>query len=207
MAFDMESIKQILFKSGWWLLTGLIASIVAFTLFYVTKRIVGAGKQTAAAAATAPAAFDSRDTIAFNPVAGKVLDTASDMTVNAVLTGGMGPAVLMVYADWCVHCNIMMPVFEAAAARTGVPFVRIQGAAAPVTSQKQKIQGYPTILGVNKEGIVTRFQGVRNVDGLLAFVESLGGTVTQSAEAPAGSAAMPAPDGAAAPDTVVIVNE
>jgi thiol-disulfide isomerase/thioredoxin len=111
-------------KAAWWILTGIIAALIA--------------------------------------------------TVTFILEGGFGSAVVMVYADWCVHCRNMMPAFEAAAAKSNVPFVRIQGQTAPVTSSKHKVFGYPTVLGVKSNGEVVRFNESRTEENLLKFASELG---------------------------------
>jgi thiol-disulfide isomerase/thioredoxin len=172
----MTTLKKIASSAAWWALTFLIASLVAVTAFFLSKRaFVAMKKQNAEVVPPAPA-FDSRDVAAFEPVAGKVFETTSDVTVHAILSGGYGPAVVMIYAEWCVHCRNMMPAFEAAAARSSVPFVRIQGHSAPVTSQKHKVLGYPTVVGVTQQGSVLHFSDARTEDKLLDFAKTLSGT-------------------------------
>lgn len=165
----MTAIKKWAYKSGMWILTILISILVTLGAFHITKRIISWTQKTKAAQAAAPIQFDSRDTVSYSPVPQKVFDSVSDMTVNAVLSGGLGPAVVMIYADWCVHCKNMMPAFEEAASKSSVQFIRIQGNAAPVVAQKHKVMGYPTILGISDTNQVHRFNEQRTVDKLVEF--------------------------------------
>lgn len=164
---------SIIKKTGTWVLTIVIAALIGLITFFMTKRVFAMFQKKQANEAVVPAHFDSRDTIQYSPVSGRVFDTASDMTVNALLSGGLGPAVVMIYADWCRHCTDMMPAFEEAAVASGVQFVRIQGVAAPVTCQKHKVLGFPTILGIHENGTVMRFNEVRTSQKLLEFASSL----------------------------------
>ena len=163
-------------KTGWWILTVLISILVVTGVYYVSRRVM---KSITASKPDQPqieAKFAVNDTVQFSPVSGKVFDTPSDMTVNAILAGGFGPAIVMIYADWCVHCRNMMPAYEsaaAAAASLGVPLIRIQGAAAPVTCQKHKVLGFPTILGVTHDGNIQRFAEARTSEKLVSFASSL----------------------------------
>lgn len=168
----MTAIKKWASKLAWYSLTGLLGVLVAALAFFVGKRVFTQMKKQQAPQPLVPS-FDMRDTVSYNPVPNKVFETVSDMTVNAVLSGGLGEAVVMIYADWCVHCRTLMPAFEAAAAKSNVPFIRIQGQSAPVTSTKHKILGYPTVLGINQQGTVVQFKEQRTEEELLRFAESL----------------------------------
>ena len=165
----MTAIKKLAYKTGMWFVTLLISALVTLGAFYVTRKIISWSQRKKAEINVLPAQFDSRDTVSFTPVSGKVYDSVSDMTVNAVLANGFGAAVVMIYADWCVHCKNMMPAFEEAASKASVPFIRIQGNSAPVVSQKYKVLGYPTILGVSDTGQVHRFNEQRTTEKLLEF--------------------------------------
>ena len=170
----MTAVRKIT-KVAWSILTGIIAALIGTVTFILAKRMMAKKLQAPVPMATS---FDSRDVVRFEPVPQKVFETTSDMTANAILEGGFGAAVVMVYAEWCVHCRNMMPAFEAAAAKSNIPFVRIQGQTAPVTSSKHKIFGYPTVLGVRTNGEVVRFNESRTEDNLLKFAAELGGTDT-----------------------------
>jgi hypothetical protein len=53
----------------------------------MTKRVFAMFQKKQANEAIVPAHFDSRDTIQYTPVLGRVLDTASDMTVKCAFIG------------------------------------------------------------------------------------------------------------------------
>jgi thioredoxin-like negative regulator of GroEL len=161
--------KHIAVKLGWYILTALISGLIALGAFFVTKRVLTYSQKNTANKAMIAPQFDSRDAVTYSPVLGRVLDTSSDMTVNAVLSGGLGPAVVMIHAEWCRHCTDMMPAYDEAAAKSSVPFIRIQGAAAPVTSAKHKVLGFPTIIAISHDGKISRFNDLRTAEKLLEF--------------------------------------
>lgn len=171
----MTALQKYVSKAAWWTLTLIITALVATAAYIVGKRFITNKLAGNVPVHGTPASFDSRDVVQFMPVPSKVMDTTSDMTVNAVLDGGFGPAVVMIYAEWCVHCKTMMPAYEAAAAKANIPFVRVQGQSAPVASQKHKVFGYPTVLGVNAAGNVARFSEERSETKLLDFAGLMAG--------------------------------
>jgi thiol-disulfide isomerase/thioredoxin len=164
--------KKLVSKVAWYGLTAVIGLLVMLLGVFVGKRAYGLLKKKTVPPTVIPT-FDSRDTIQYSPVPNKVFETASDMTVNAVLSGGLGEAVVLIYADWCVHCRNMMPAFESAAAKSSIPFIRIQGQSATVTSTKHKVLGYPTVLGITASGVVKQFKEQRTEEELLKFAEEL----------------------------------
>lgn len=164
--------KKTLSKLLWYGLTTIIGVLVMVLGVFLGKRAYGLLKKQTVPVQTVPS-FDARDTVSYAPVPNKIFDTTSDMTVNAVLTGGLGEAVVLIYADWCVHCRNMMPAFEAAAAKSSVPFIRIQGQSAQVTSMKHKILGYPTVLGITSTGSIRQFKEQRTEEELLKFANDL----------------------------------
>jgi thiol-disulfide isomerase/thioredoxin len=164
--------KKLLSKVAWYGLSALIGILVMVLGVFIGKRAYGLLKKSSSPAPLVPA-FDARDTVTYTPVPNKVFDTTSDMTVNAVLSGGLGEAVVLIYADWCVHCRTMMPAFESAAIKSSVPFIRIQGQSASVTSTKHKVLGYPTVLGITSTGVVKQFKEQRTEEELLKFAEEL----------------------------------
>jgi hypothetical protein len=54
-----------------------------------------------------------------------------------------------------------------------VPFIRIQGQSASVTSTKHKVLGYPTVLGITSTGVVKQFKEQRTEEELLKFADEL----------------------------------
>lgn len=152
----------------------LVVSIVWFVMRFVNRMIAKAMGPKAAATA-APTDFKPEDTVQFVPALKGPTTVTSDRTIDAVLRGTFGPAVVMFYADWCTHCKNMMEAFEAAAAVAGVPFVKIQGHQAPITSQQFGVTGYPTLFGVMAAGgVPRRFAAMRTKEALLEFAGALG---------------------------------
>lgn len=163
--------------------------------------------------------FSDKDSIQFRPVANGVTDLNSDKTTEAVLRGVFGPVVVMIYAEWCVHCKNMMAAFEEAAKQAKTPFVRAQGQFVPVAARRHNVSGYPTVLGVASDGTVARFNDERTVSKLLAFSNGLRAEVPTPdpskimepaaplAAAPPLAAAAPPSAAVAAPESVDVVND
>lgn len=153
------------------MLTGLLVTAV---LWYVYKFTVKRFKSlTGKAVEDVPLVFAADDVVQFVPKAGTVIDIKSDRTADAILSGTFGPAVVMVYADWCVHCKNMMQAYELAATQAGVPFVRLQGHHMPVTAKKRAVMGYPTVFGVAHDGQLSQFAKERVVSHLMEFAAGL----------------------------------
>ena len=124
--------------------------------------------------------FSPADSVSFAPSLGKVVEVASDRTADAILSGVFGPAVVIFVADWCGHCRNIAAAYEAAAAESSIPFVRVKGDSAPVSSGKYGISGYPTVLGfASVGGPPRRFASQRTKEALLQFAMALRGTVDQ----------------------------
>jgi len=137
--------------------------------------------------------FAPHDTIDFSPTLGAVTDIESDKTVDAILTGNFGPAVVVFVADWCGHCKNIAAAYEAAASQSDIPFVRIKGEFAPVSSSKFGIAGYPTVLGfASVGGPPRRFASQRTPDALVQFAVGLRGTVIEPHLLPTMPSALPA---------------
>ena len=114
--------------------------------------------------------FLETDVIEFSQKANREpQDIKSDKTCDALMSGKLGPVVIMFYAPWCIHCKNMIPAFEEAAKLSNVPFVMIEGQHAPLSSKKYQIQGYPTIFGVKPGAPPERFAEQRTTSNLLLF--------------------------------------
>ena len=184
---------------------GLLVAVGLYWAYSVSarvfKKMLGApdaakGEAVPGAPIAGPTDFAPEDTVVFKPAAGAANDLTSDRTLDAILSGAFGPAVVMVYADWCSHCRNMMDAYEAAAksaAAYGVPFVRIQGREAPISSRKYGITGYPTVFGVaNVGGAPRRFMAQRTTDALLEFARGLAGIAAPALPPPVAPALPPA---------------
>jgi len=140
------------------LLIGLWVLYVVGTKAY--KKYFGEPKQDAP-----KASFATEDVVSFVPKLGQVNEVKSDRTADALLSGTLGPAIVLFRAEWCAHCRNMEPSFQAAAKTSSVPFVRVDGASAPVTSQKFAVTGYPTIFGISSLGLLSRYGNARTTEG------------------------------------------
>lgn len=120
-----------------------------------------------------PKAFANEDAVAYGPRLSQVNEVKSDKTVDALLSGSLGPAVVLFGAEWCGHCKNMEPAYEAAAKQSHVPFIRVDGASVPVSSNKFAVTGYPTVFGVSALGLLSRYGNARTVEGLLEFAGTL----------------------------------
>ena len=117
--------------------------------------------------------FSLEDSVSFSPQLGLVNEISSDKTVDAILSGSMGPAVLMFHADWCGHCKNMEPAYAAAAKDSSVPFVKVNGSSAPVSSNKYAVTGYPTVFGISALGLLNRYSNARTAEAMLEFTRLL----------------------------------
>lgn len=143
----------------------------------VTKSLMSALSAPDAAAQAlqqGPIDFADSDIVHYTAKPGHVTDLESDRTLDALLSGQLGPAVVLVYADWCGHCKNMMDAYEMAAKQANVPFVRIQGAKCPVSARKYQVLGYPTIFGVATiGGPLRKFGSARTIDNFVNFGNGL----------------------------------
>jgi protein disulfide isomerase len=77
------------------------------------------------------------------------------------------------YADWCQHCQSLIPIYEEAAVRTHVQKIPCQYAkvnGGDPLAERFGIKHYPTIFWVdNKEKTVTPYTGEREVAAFLKF--------------------------------------
>lgn len=153
------------------LLTGLLVTAVLWYIYKFTAKKLKS--LTAKAVEETPLVFSADDYVQFVPKVGSVIDIKSDRTADAILAGTFGPAVVMVYADWCVHCKNMMQAYELASSQADMPFVRIQGHHMPVTGKKRGVMGYPTVFGVSHDGTVSQFAKERIVSHLMEFAAGL----------------------------------
>lgn len=181
----MSSLTSRILKTSKSIVFGLIVLTIVWFLYRFASRMLS--KAMKSGPAKLPSAeFATTDVVMFEPKPFAVTSLESDKTVDALLSGQFGPVVLMFYADWCTHCKTMMDAYEAAAALSRVPFVKVQGQLAPVSAQKHAVTGYPTIFGISfLPGPPRRFASMRTKEGLLEFANALGGPATEGPAAPA----------------------
>jgi thiol-disulfide isomerase/thioredoxin len=185
---------------------GLMVLVVLWILYSVSKRYIKMLLEPAKEPAVPEApAFNDADAVKFVPSVGEPLEVASDKTADAILSGQFGPAVVVFYADWCVHCKNMMDAYESAARKATIPFVKISGASAPVSGRKYGVSGYPTIFGIANVGPgVRRHNGPRTEASFLEFAVGLAGTPSAPPEAPVAAPVIPVPVAVAATAEAVV---
>jgi thiol-disulfide isomerase/thioredoxin len=91
----------------------------------------------------------------------------------------------MYYADWCPHCQSVKPEFTEFSNRGVIKVgdksceVRmIDAAKNPDAAKGKPVKGFPTFLLETTDGNIAEYQGERNTDGWLAFINSkLGGGI------------------------------
>jgi len=158
---------------------GLIVLVTLWFLYRVSSRALKGLFQTNEAKPVEvlkEADFNANDAVQYTARLGQVQEITSDRTIDAILNGTFGPAVVLVYAEWCGHCKNMMPAFEEAAKESKIPFVKVQGQHAPVSSRKLMVAGYPTIFGVASvpaNGPPRRYGGMRSKEAFLEFAHAL----------------------------------
>jgi len=171
----MSSWTSRILKTSKTFIFGLLVLTVVWFLYRFFTRMMSKAFGSKPLSAQAPVVeFASSDLVNYVPKPFSVTNIDSDKSIDAILSGQFGPSVVMFYADWCTHCKNMTDAFESAAALSRVPFVRIQGQLAPVSSQKYGVTGYPTIFGLSSlPGPPRRFASMRTKEGLLEFAHAL----------------------------------
>ena len=170
------------------ILLALIVVAFVWLLYSVAKRYIALALGPKDLAPATAQTFQDADVVKWVPTTCSISEVTSDKTADAILSGAFGPAVVVFYADWCVHCQNMMGSYAAAAAKAHIPFVKVQGGGAPVTSRKYGVTGYPTVFGVaNVGGLPRRYGAARTEQAFLEFANAL-----SPVEAVAAPAAVPA---------------
>jgi thiol-disulfide isomerase/thioredoxin len=101
-----------------------------------------------------------------------------------------GPAPAMntftlYYADWCPHCQTVKPEFTEFVNKGAVEVggkrceIRmIDAAKNPEAAKGKPVKGFPTFLLETTDGKVVEYQGERNTDGWMSFInQNLGGGI------------------------------
>lgn len=91
----------------------------------------------------------------------------------------------MYYADWCPHCRTVKPDFSELVKKGAIEvgskkcLIRMVNADEnPEELKKKNVQGFPTFLLETTDGKTVEYQGARNTEGWLKFLnEKLGGGI------------------------------
>lgn len=101
---------------------------------------------------------------------------------------GPAPAMntfTMYYADWCPHCKTIKPEFTEFSNRGSLEvggkkcqIKMVDAAKNPDAAKGKPVKGFPTFLLETTDGQVLEYQGERNTDGWLKFInEKMGGDI------------------------------
>jgi thiol-disulfide isomerase/thioredoxin len=101
---------------------------------------------------------------------------------------GPAPAMntfTMYYADWCPHCQTVKPEFTEFSNRGTIEvggkkcqIMLVDAAKNPEAAKGKPVKGFPTFLLETTDGKILEYQGERNTDGWLAFInQKMGGGI------------------------------
>jgi len=98
--------------------------------------------------------------------------------IQGFVSGGLGsePSFTMYYVDWCPHCKAVKPLFtdfmgSGTVQVNGKPVkcAMVNAETNPDAVKGLNIKGYPSFL-LNKDGKLIEFNGQRNADGFMSFL-------------------------------------
>jgi thioredoxin-like negative regulator of GroEL len=102
---------------------------------------------------------------------------ASDFNISGknvyVKPNGGIPGMLLIHADWCMHCKRFLPTFNDLTSRLGKDFKMTSIESAQLNGQTALVsalnfQGYPTICFFDQNGkIVNQYNGQRDMQSIL----------------------------------------
>ena len=126
--------------------------------------------------------------IAVFAVLGLIAVYGFGVTFGRGLQGFQNPApamktFTMYYADWCPHCKTIKPEFtefsksgSITVGSTNCQIRLIDAAKNPDAAKGKPVKGFPTFLLETTDGKMVEYQGERNTEGWLKFInEKLGG--------------------------------
>jgi thiol-disulfide isomerase/thioredoxin len=79
--------------------------------------------------------------------------------------------VAMFHAEWCGHCKNTKPAFQNAAKKANVPFLLVDCEKVLTQEQMKKygIVGFPTIVMLGGNKVLSEYQGDRGEDSFVSF--------------------------------------
>ena len=87
-----------------------------------------------------------------------------------------GKAVIIdLYAEWCMPCKMMAPIFERAAAANGerVGFVKIDVDVRPELAERYGVMSVPSIIGIAGGEVRHSSSGIMNESAMNNLVDEL----------------------------------
>lgn len=91
---------------------------------------------------------------------------------------GNKKGLMLVYAAWCGYCKMIAPVWKKFIKEQGKDFIikalHIEGSSSNKDlAGKLGVEGYPTILYINKDGKVGgKFEGERNIQEFIKYLKN-----------------------------------
>ena len=104
-----------------------------------------------------------------NPT-GEVLSLDRDLFTTTVLKG---PAFIKFFAPWCGHCKKLAPVWKQLARhmQNKLTIAEVNCDDNPSLCKSQSIEGYPTLIFFDGDGVKSEYNGGRKLDQLKTFSE------------------------------------
>lgn len=104
-----------------------------------------------------------------NPT-GEVLPLDRDLFTTTLLKG---PAFIKFFAPWCGHCKKLAPVWKQLARhmKNKITIAEVNCDDHASLCKSQSIEGYPTLIFFDSNGIKSEYNGGRKLDQLKAFTE------------------------------------
>ena len=97
--------------------------------------------------------------------------TSADHLANLVENNET--VVIDFWADWCGPCKMLKPNYHQAASRSDAVFTSVDVEALPELTSQFRVMGVPTVLVFKNGELKETPVRARNVDGIVAEVESL----------------------------------
>ena len=104
----------------------------------------------------------------------KMLELNKENFENEVLKSN-SPVIIDFWAEWCMPCKMMGPVFEELSKFYGerLKFGKVNTETAPELSSQFGISGIPSLLVINKGEVIDRIVGFNPKDALKQKIDSI----------------------------------
>jgi protein disulfide-isomerase A1 len=80
------------------------------------------------------------------------------------------PSIVLIYADWCIHCKKFMPVWEQLEQTLNSNSINIHKIeSSDEFTKKITISGYPTIYFINKSEVI-QYNSSRDYESIKTFI-------------------------------------
>ena len=104
-----------------------------------------------------------------NPT-GEVLSLTRDLFTATLIKG---PAFIKFFAPWCGHCKKLAPIWKQLAQdmKNKLTIAEVNCDDNPALCKSQSIEGYPTLVFFDGNGVKSEYNGGRKLEQLKAFSE------------------------------------